>query len=140
ERRVERFLEVFRDTILLHSQPDVLFLNLEVGLDNPVLAVGAERFEEEGMRPAAGAPAGVQAAFRAQNELVGQARALAKADAAGLGVASEELAVRQIFHQHRLRLTLDPMGVVSGLSAHLRACCSIMATTSSTVAGLARQG
>src|SRR5437867_701928 len=105
-----------------------------------MLTVGAEAFEEERMRPAAGAPGGIQAAFRAQNEFVGQGGALGKADAARFGVASEELAIRQIFHQHRLRLTLQPMGVVSSLSAHLRACCSIMATTSSTVAGLARQG
>src|SRR6266568_3340069 len=77
-----------------------------------------------------GRPGGIQAAFRAQNELVGQGGASGKADAAGFGVASKELAVRQILHQHRLRLILKPIGVVSGLSAHLRACCSIMATTS----------
>ena len=83
----------------------MLAVNLQVGFDHPMMAVGALALEQERVRPRAPLRALVQVALRAANRLVNERDAAGQADAPGPGVKFEELAVRQANYPYRLRLS-----------------------------------
>ena len=51
ERGIEILVEVFRDAILLDAETDVPAVNLQIGLDDPMVAVEALALKEEGVGP-----------------------------------------------------------------------------------------
>jgi len=75
QRRVELFIEVFRNAIFLNAETDVPAMKLEIGFDDPVMAVVAFALEKKCMGPCAPFFPCVNVAFGAANCFVDESDA-----------------------------------------------------------------
>ena len=67
---IEFFVVVFGDAIFLHAELDVFVVNLQIGFDDPVVAVGAEALKNEGVGPEAPAFVFIEVPFGAADGFV----------------------------------------------------------------------
>ena len=74
---------------------DVLSMDLQVGFDDPMMAIGAPALKQERMRPRAPLFLRIQVAFGAANGPVDQRDAARQANAACPGIAFQEFPVGQ---------------------------------------------
>ena len=108
EAGVGFFVVVFAGAVFLDAELDVFVMELKIGFDDPVVAVGADALEEKSVGPAAPLTSGVEAALGAGDSVVNEGVAPGEADAAEAGVAGEKLSVGEVglaeegwFHRRR---------------------------------------
>lgn len=93
---VEFFVVVFGDAVFLDAELDVFAVDLEVGFDEPVVAIGAGALKEKGVGPESPAFFFVEVAFGAADGFVDEGQSAGEADASGAGVEFEEFFVGEI--------------------------------------------
>lgn len=90
---IEFLIEILGNPVFLNTELDMLSMDLQVGFDDPVVAIDALALEQEGVGPGTPGFVAVQVALSTADGFVDQGEAAAKADAAGLGVAFQEFLV-----------------------------------------------
>ena len=113
EVRVEFFVVVFGDAIFLDAELDVFVVDLEVGFDDPMVAVGARALKNKSVRPEAPAFLGVEVAFGAADGFVDEGQSTGESDAARARVEFQEFLVGEVG---------EADGFVLGGCGHLRGC------------------
>ena len=98
DRVVVPVVAILADPVFLHAEADVFPLHGEVGLDDPMLAVGPPTLKHKRVRPAAPRLVVVEVPLRPADELVGQLGAANEADPPRLGVFFEKLHVGHSVH------------------------------------------
>ena len=68
--RVKFFVVVFGDAIFLHAELDVFVVDLQIGFDDPVVAIVARALKDERVRPETPAFVGIKVAFGAADGFV----------------------------------------------------------------------
>src|SRR5215471_10952258 len=94
QRRIKFFVVILRHAVFLHAEFDVLVMELEVGLDEPVMSIVTQPLKEEGVRPGTPTLRIIEMTLRAVDGFVDQRQSAGEPDATGPGVTFEELAVR----------------------------------------------
>ena len=94
--RVEFFVVVFGDAIFLHAELDVFVVDLQVGFDDPMMAIGAGALKDEGVGPNAPLFAGVEMAFGAADGFVDEGQSAGQANAAGAGMEFQEFLIGNV--------------------------------------------
>ena len=86
-------VEISIGTVLLHAQPNVFMTEIEVGLDDPVMAVDAFTFTDECVRPQTPRLVFVEMPPRTTDEFFDQRRAADQPDSTRARVGLEKFPV-----------------------------------------------
>jgi hypothetical protein len=95
QRCVELLIEVFRDSVFLNAELDMLSVELQVRLDDPVVSIDALTLEQKNVGPGSPGLLRVQMPLRAADSFINQRHSTAKADTPGLCVSFQEFLVGQ---------------------------------------------
>ena len=91
---VELLVEILRDTILLHPELDVFAVHLQVGFDDPVMAIRALALEQKRVRPRVPVLALIQVALGTADGSIHERDTAGKSNAPGPGVEFQKLPIR----------------------------------------------